>query len=96
MNIQLLDLSAQYKSLETELKKAINSVLDSQNFIMGSQVKEFEKEVNEYIGSNHAFGSASGSDALLLALMAIDVEPGDYVITSPFTFFATAGAISRL
>lgn len=96
MSIPLLDLSAQYKLLEAELNEAIHSVLDSQNFIMGSQVKEFEKEVNEYIGSNHAYGCASGSDALLLALMAIDIKPDDYIITSPFTFFATAGAISRL
>lgn len=96
MSIPLLDLSAQYYSLEEELKEAINSVLESQNFIMGDQLKNFENEVNSYIGSNYAFGCASGSDALLLALMAIDIEPGDYVITSPFTFFATAGAISRL
>ncbi len=96
MNIPLLDLSVQHNALEEELKEAIFSVLESQNFIMGSQVKDFEDEVNSYIGSNHAFGCASGSDALLLALMAIDIQPGDYVITSPFTFFATAGAISRL
>ena len=96
MNIPLLDLSAQHSALEKELKEAINVVLGSQNFIMGEQVKDFEDEVNTYIGSNNAFGCASGSDALLLALMAIDIEPGDYVITSPFTFFATAGAISRL
>lgn len=96
MNIPLLDLSAQHNSLSSELKEAINSVLESQNFIMGSHVKEFETEINEYIGSNFAYGCASGSDALLLALMAIDIQPGDYVITSPFTFFATAGAISRL
>jgi dTDP-4-amino-4,6-dideoxygalactose transaminase len=96
MNIPLLDLSAQHNSLEKELKEAINSVLDTQNFIMGSEVKQFESEVNSYIGSNFAYGCASGSDALLLGLMAIDIEPGDYVITSPFTFFATAGAISRL
>lgn len=94
--IPLLDLNAQFDSIKNEVTNAIQEVLKDQNFIMGSQVKKFESEVNSYIGSNFAFGCASGSDALLLALMAIDVEPGDYVITSPFTFFATAGAISRL
>lgn len=94
--ISLLDLNAQYNSIKTEVNDAINEVLEAQNFIMGDQVKEFESNINSYIGSNFAYGCASGSDALLLALMAIDIEPGDYVITSPFTFFATAGAISRL
>ncbi len=96
MQVSLLDLNAQFSSIKEEVTQAIHSVLDTQHFIMGGAVKEFEKEVRNYIGSNHAYGCASGSDALLLALMAIDVKPGDYVITSPFTFFATAGAISRL
>ncbi|MBO6622599.1 MAG: DegT/DnrJ/EryC1/StrS family aminotransferase [Balneola sp.] len=94
--IPLLDLQAQYRSIKKEVDDRIQEVLDAQYFIMGDSVKNFEKEINSYIGANHSFGCASGSDALLLALMAIDIEPGDYVITSPFTFFATAGAISRL
>ena len=94
--IPLLDLNAQYRSIKREIDQAIKNVLDTQHFIMGSEVKEFEEEVRDYIGVNYAFGCASGSDALLLALMAIDIKPGDYVITSPFTFFATAGAIDRL
>ncbi|HCT52293.1 MAG TPA: transcriptional regulator [Balneola sp.] len=94
--IPLLDLQAQYHSIKKEVDENIHQVLDSQYFIMGDSVKNFEEEVNRYIGANHSLGCASGSDALLLALMAIDIEPGDYVITSPFTFFATAGAISRL
>jgi dTDP-4-amino-4,6-dideoxygalactose transaminase len=94
--IPLLDLNAQYENIKTEVNQAVHQVLNDQNFIMGEQVKIFESEINDYIGSNAAFGCASGSDALLLALMAIDIEPGDHVITSPFTFFATAGAISRL
>lgn len=94
--IPLLDLQAQYRSIKKEVDASIHEVLDSQYFIMGESVKDFEKEVNQYTKANHSLGCASGSDALLLALMAIDIEPGDYVITSPFTFFATAGAISRL
>lgn len=94
--IPLLDLNAQYNTLKPEIKKAIDLVLESQHFIMGDFVKIFEQEVAKYCESDHALGCASGSDALLLALMAIDLKPGDYVLTSPFTFFATAGAISRL
>lgn len=95
-SIPLLDLNAQYSSIKGEIKIAIDQVLDAQSFIMGDFVKQFEQEVASYCKSKNAFGCASGSDALLLALMAIDIKPGDYVITSPFTFFATAGAISRL
>ncbi len=94
--ISLLDLEAQYETIKVEIKEAINQVLESQSFIMGDFVKQFEKEVSDYCKSEHTFGCASGSDALLLALMAINIQPGDYVITSPFTFFATAGAVSRL
>jgi dTDP-4-amino-4,6-dideoxygalactose transaminase len=96
MSVPLLDLNRQYDSIKEEIKEAIDEVLESQYFIMGGQVKEFEDEVMAYCNANHAYGCASGSDALLLALMAIDLEPGDFVLTSPFTFFATAGAISRL
>ncbi|GAB5409652.1 MAG: hypothetical protein BalsKO_20170 [Balneolaceae bacterium] len=87
MKVPLLDLNAQYHSIKVEIEQAINEVLESQSFIMGDFVKRFEKEVATYCEANYAFGCASGSDALLLALMAIDIKPGDYVITSPFTFF---------
>ena len=96
MSIPLLDLNRQFDSIKDEVKAAIDEVLESQYFIMGDEVKEFEKEVRDYCKANYAYGCASGSDALLLALMAIDLQPGDYVLTSPFTFFATAGAISRI
>lgn len=96
MKVPLLDLSAQFKELKEEVNTVISNVLESQSFIMGDFVKQFENEVGSYCETDFAYGCASGSDALLLALMAIDIEPGDYVITSPFTFFATAGAISRL
>lgn len=96
MSIPLLDLQAQYESIKTEIKEAVTEVLESQHFIMGDVVKQFEEQVAEYCETKYAYGCASGSDALLLALMAIDLQPGDYVLTSPFTFFATAGAIHRL
>lgn len=96
MSIPLLDLKAQYETIKEEIGTSIASVLESQSFIMGDFVKDFESQVANYCDTKFAFGCASGSDALLLALMAIDVKPGDYIITSPFTFFATAGAISRL
>lgn len=96
MKIPLLDLKSQYDSISEEVKVSIVEVLESQSFIMGDFVKKFENEVADYCQTEYAYGCGSGSDALLLALMAIDIEPGDYVITSPFTFFATAGAISRL
>lgn len=96
MPIPLLDLNAQYASIKEEVNAAIQEVLESQQFIMGETVRDFESEIAKYIGVDYAYGCASGSDALLLALMALDIGPGDYVITSPFTFFATGGAISRL
>jgi dTDP-4-amino-4,6-dideoxygalactose transaminase len=96
MQVPLLDLKAQYKTIEPEIRAAIDSVLDSQHFIMGPQVKALEEKVAKYTNSKHAIACASGSDALLLSLMAIDIKPGDAVITTPYTFFATAGAISRL
>jgi dTDP-4-amino-4,6-dideoxygalactose transaminase len=96
MNVPLLDLKAQYTSIKAEVDEAIRRVVESQYFIMGPSVKNFEKKVAEYCETEFAFGCASGSDALLLALMAIDLQPDEYVITTPFTFFATAGAVSRL
>jgi len=96
MNIPLLDLKAQYQSMRSEILAAIETTCDEQAFILGSRVAALEEAVAAYVGSSHAVGVASGSDALLLALMAMGVKPGDEVMTVPFTFFATAGAISRL
>ena len=90
MQIPLLDLQAQYDSIRSEIKPAIEEVLESQYFIMGPTVSSFEKAVAYYCNTTHALGCASGSDALLLALMALDIGPGDFVLTTPFTFFATA------
>ena len=96
MQVPLLDLKAQYATIKDEIKAAIDDVLESQYFILGQKVQQFEEEIAEYCNVQHAVGVASGSDALLLALMAIDVGYGDEVITTPYTFFATAGSISRL
>ena len=96
MNVPLLDLQAQYASLRDELRAAVVRVMDSQRFVLGDEVRRLESSIAEYVGINHAIGCASGSDALLLALMALDAGAGDEVITSPFTFFATAAAITRL
>lgn len=96
MNIPLLDLKAQYQSMRSEILAAIEATCDEQGFILGPRVVALEQAVAAYVGSAHAVGVASGSDALLLALMALGVKAGDEVVTVPFTFFATAGAISRL
>lgn len=96
MSIPLLDLQAQYEQLKTPIKKAIDEVLESQAFIMGQAVKELEKEIEAFTGCQHAIACASGSDALLVALMGLDVQAGDLILTSPYTFFATGGAIARL
>src|SRR5262245_48434117 len=95
-NVPSLDLSAQYSKIAPELLAAVRRVFESQSFILGSEVAEFEKEMAAYCEASYAVGCASGSDALLLALMALRIQPGDEVITSPFTFFATAAAVWRL
>jgi len=94
-SVPLLDLNAQYETIQEEVKAAINDVLESQQFILGPQVKQLEEQVANYCQADHAVGCASGSDALLLSLMAIDAGPDDLVLTTPYTFFATAGAIAR-
>lgn len=95
-NFPFLDLKAQYSGIRDEVIDAVIRVLDSQHFILGPEVEALEKEVAEYVNARFAIACASGSDALLLALMALDVRPGDEVITTPFTFGATAGSIARL
>ena len=96
MNVPLLDLQSQYASLRDELRQAVEKVMDSQRFVLGDEGRRLEASVAQYVHAKHAIACASGSDALLLALMALDVSAGDEVITTPFTFFATAAAITRL
>jgi dTDP-4-amino-4,6-dideoxygalactose transaminase len=94
--VPLLDLRPQFSAIESEVLSTIQRVVSSQKFILGEEVEAFEKEMGEYCKSNYAVGCASGSDALLLALMALGIGPGDRVLTTPYTFFATASAIARL
>jgi len=94
--VPLLDLKAQYASIRSELDDAVRSVCESQYFILGPEVQGLEEETAAYCGCAHAVGVSSGTDALLAALMACDVGRGNEVITTPYTFFATAGSISRL
>ena len=95
-NVPLLDLRAQHRQIRDEVVAEIVRVVDSQKFILGEDVQKLEEEVAEYCGTKYAIGCASGSDALFLALMALEIGPGDEVLTTPYTFFATAGAISRI
>jgi len=95
MNVPLLDLKAQYKTIKPEIMAAIEAVCDEQGFVLGPRVVELEQAVAKFVGVGHAVACASGSDALLLSMMALGVGHGDEVITAPFTFFATAGSISE-
>jgi len=96
MAVQLVDLKAQYETIKEEVNKAIQDVLESQIFILGPKVKELEDKISTYCNVKYGIGVSSGSDAILLALMAIGIDCEDEVITTPFTFFATAGSVSRL
>jgi dTDP-4-amino-4,6-dideoxygalactose transaminase len=95
MKVPLLDLHAQYEPILEQIKQEINKVLDTHQYILGPQVKAFEEKMAKYHGAKHAIGCASGTDALILALKALGIGAGDEVITTPFTFFATAGSIHR-
>ena len=92
----MLDLAGEYRDIKGEIDAAVHRVLESGHYILGEEVEAFEQEAAGYLGVRHAIGVASGSDALLLALMALGVGPGDKVITTPFSFFATASCIVRL
>jgi dTDP-4-amino-4,6-dideoxygalactose transaminase len=96
MQVKLLDLQAQYAGLREEIRAVIDQVCDQQSLILGPFVERFEKNLAAYCGVKHAIGVTSGTDALLLSLMAIGIKPGDEVICPAFTFFATAGSVARL
>lgn len=96
VSVPLLDLKAQYATLRDEIRPAVDRVLESQQCINGPEVTQLEREVAKYCQAKHCVGVSSGTDALLLSLMALDVGVGDEVVTTPYTFFATAGCISRV
>src|SRR5437016_11834130 len=94
--VPLLDLQAQYRPIRDEILAAVTRVCDSQRFIMGPEIETFESELAQMLGIEHAVAVSSGTDALLLALMTLGVGPGDEVVTSAYSFFATAGVIVRV
>lgn len=96
MKVPLLDLKPQYRSLKKELDETLIRIAESQYFILGPEVDNMEKAFNQYLGCKYSLGISSGTDALLIALMAIDIKPGDEVIVPTFSFFATAGVVARL
>lgn len=96
MKVPLLDLKPQYHSLKKEIDEAVQRVVESQFFIMGPDIAKLEDEINQYVGCKYSIGVSSGTDALLLALMALNIKPGDEVIVPTYSFFATAGVVARL
>ena len=96
MRVSLLNLKLQYNEIREEVLREIEKLCDKQSFILGENVAGLENEIAQYCHTKYAIGVASGTDAILLALMAAGVGPGDKVITTPYTFFATAGSIARL
>lgn len=95
-SVPLLDLKAQYATIRDEVRAAVDRILESQHFILGPEVEALEREIAAYAQCAYGIGMSSGTDALLVSLMAINVGPGDEVLTTPYTFFATAGAVVRL
>src|SRR5262249_40608560 len=95
-SVPLLNLQAQYREIREEVLAEVVRVIDSQRFILGEDVQKLEAEIAGYCGVSHAVACASGSDALRLALMALGVGSGDEVVTTPYSFFATAGEISHI
>jgi dTDP-4-amino-4,6-dideoxygalactose transaminase len=96
MKVPLLDLKAQYAPLRAEIRAAMDRVCDSQHFILGPEVQSLEEELARFCGAKFAVGVSSGTDALLIALMALNIGPGDEVVTTSYSFFATAGTVARL
>lgn len=94
--VPLIDLKPQYQSIKNEVDQTVQRVFESQGFVLGEDVSNFEDEIAKFCDSRHAVGCASGTDALILALMALNIGPGDEVITTPFSFFATASCIERV
>jgi len=94
--MQFIDLKTQYQLLKTDIKQAIENVLEHGQYIMGPELLQMEKLLADYVGVKHCLGVANGTDAILMALMALDIKPGDEVVTTPFTFFATAEMIALL